>query len=220
MIPLVATRPSGYFTGPSHRTRIRGLQYVVGRSPLDARIDDPARPAEWLGHPESGWFAVAPAGYGPAASDRCVGPGRTLERRQRPDWHLSSGRYGSRPASRDVPCDAGCEGRVFGGRSRLRAGRDDRALREFDPLTTGDAAATVSATSGSASSPAPVAAESTGHVAPPSSPSNAPAPHESLPALLRDRLRWLNEYDAAALALQKATHPEPSPEQQASDAKD
>ena len=52
-----------------------------------------------------------------------------------------------------------------------------------------------------------------------SSTSSDPAVKKSLPALLQDRLRWLNEYDAARLALQKATHPEPSPEQQAAEAK-
>ena len=45
-------------------------------------------------------------------------------------------------------------------------------------------------------------------------------PRKSLPALLQERLRWLNEYDAACVALQKATHPDPSPAQQAAEARE
>jgi hypothetical protein len=41
----------------------------------------------------------------------------------------------------------------------------------------------------------------------------------SVPALLHERLRWLAEYDAACAALQKATHPEPSPSQQLEEAR-
>jgi potassium efflux system protein len=56
------------------------------------------------------------------------------------------------------------------------------------------------------------------------SPSGAASPtptagDRALHPVLQDRLRWLDEYDKAAKELKKAKHPEPSPEQQASDGK-
>jgi hypothetical protein len=72
------------------------------------------------------------------------------------------------------------------------------------------------ATAGTASAPsasAAAAAEVPTTAAPSSDHSK-----KSLPALLQDRLRWLNEFEAANVALQKATHPEPSPAQQAAEA--
>lgn len=93
-------------------------------------------------------------------------------------------------------------------------------LKEFDPITGTDG--TTSA--GTAASTSPTASSSQGPASggqPTSlnSGSSHASPGKLLPALLQDRLRLLNDYDAAALALQKATHPEPSPEQQAAEAK-
>ena len=65
----------------------------------------------------------------------------------------------------------------------------------------------------------PPASDTASRATAPSSLASDPAAKKPLPALLQDRLRWLNEYEAASLALQKATHPEPSPEQQAAEAK-
>lgn len=42
----------------------------------------------------------------------------------------------------------------------------------------------------------------------------------SLPDLLRDRLRWLKEYENASVALQKVNHPDPNPTQEAAEAKE
>jgi len=44
-------------------------------------------------------------------------------------------------------------------------------------------------------------------------------PNKSLHELLAERLRWLEEFEKATEALQKATNPQPSPETQRSDAK-
>jgi len=52
------------------------------------------------------------------------------------------------------------------------------------------------------------------------SPSSDPNKGKPLPDLLRDRLRWLKEYDNASVALQKATHPEPSPTQEVAELKE
>jgi hypothetical protein len=52
------------------------------------------------------------------------------------------------------------------------------------------------------------------------SPSSDPTGRKSLPDLLRDRLRWLKEYENLSVALQKATHPQPSPTQEAAEAKE
>jgi small-conductance mechanosensitive channel len=73
---------------------------------------------------------------------------------------------------------------------------------------TASASASGSMTSGSAGRAATVSASS-----------SDPSVKKPLPALLQDRLHWLNEYDATSLALQKATYPDPTPEQQASEAK-
>ena len=93
-------------------------------------------------------------------------------------------------------------------------------LKEHDLTTTTDATMPIGSTSSISSSasvsPAPYSA---GRSAPVSSPSADPGAKKPLPVLLQERLRWLNEYDASAIALQKATHPEPSPQQQASEAK-
>ncbi|HKI21324.1 MAG TPA: hypothetical protein VKA15_25745, partial [Isosphaeraceae bacterium] len=56
---------------------------------------------------------------------------------------------------------------------------------------------------GSASRPAPI----------------DPAVSKSIPELLHDRLRLLEEHDRICAALHQATHPEPSPERQAAEAK-
>ncbi len=93
-------------------------------------------------------------------------------------------------------------------------------LKEHD-LTTGTDATTPigSAITNSASTSVPAASHSSGRAAAPLFSPSDPAVKKPLPALLQDRLRWLNEYEATSLALQKATHPEPSPQQQASEAK-
>ena len=92
-------------------------------------------------------------------------------------------------------------------------------LKEFDTLTgTGGPAHTGPA--GSSSSSLPVtAAHPSGPASPTTKASNSAASDKLVPTLLQDRLRWLDDFDATALALRKSTNPEPSPERQASEAK-
>ncbi len=93
-------------------------------------------------------------------------------------------------------------------------------LKEFDPVMASEATTLAgSAGSGSPSASISPAVESPGRSTPLTSAASRPTPDKFLTTLLQDRLRWLNEYDTTALALQKATHPEPSPEQQAADAR-
>jgi hypothetical protein len=106
----------------------------------------------------------------------------------------------------------------------LRAETVER-LRVFEPTVTTDAVPSTESsrprTTAGPISPA-VATPSTnslGAAALPS-PSSDPTSAKPLPDLLRDRLRWLKEYENASLALQKATHPEPSPAQEAAEAKE
>ena len=91
----------------------------------------------------------------------------------------------------------------------VRAETLDR-LKEFDPIP---------AISGSASASISTAPDSAGRAKPLTAAASLSTPDKVLSTLLHDRLRWLNEYDATALALNKATHPEPTPEQQAAEAK-
>jgi small-conductance mechanosensitive channel len=92
--------------------------------------------------------------------------------------------------------------------SAARAETLDR-LKEFESVVS---------SSGSATAPNSAAPENNGR-ATTTSASSPPTSDKTLSALLHDRLRWLNEYDATVLALQKATRPEPTPEQQATEAK-
>ena len=90
-------------------------------------------------------------------------------------------------------------------------------LKEYTPVTTtgtespNGSSASVSASS--SSSPAALVSTRLG----PSS--NGPALNEPLPVLLENRLRLLQEYDTAQLDLRKAIYPDPSPEQEAADAR-
>jgi small-conductance mechanosensitive channel len=93
-------------------------------------------------------------------------------------------------------------------------------LKEHDLTTRTDATTPIgSAHIVSPSASVSGASDNAGRAAAPLFSPSDPAAKKPLPALLQDRLRWLNEYDATSLALQKATHPEPSPQQQAGEAK-
>ncbi len=102
-------------------------------------------------------------------------------------------------------------------------------LKAYEPGPTSDAPATppVKPAAASTTIPALPAATSGGTAATTTAAATSPtAAHssntshkKSVPELLQDRLHWLNEHEAATLALQKATHPDPSPEQQAAEAK-
>jgi len=72
---------------------------------------------------------------------------------------------------------------------------------------------------GSAVGPAPTRPDGAAGSAVRAAAATDSAVHKPIPALLRDRLHWLEEYDTAFAALQQATHPEPSPESQAGEAK-
>ncbi len=101
----------------------------------------------------------------------------------------------------------------------LRAETLER-LKAYEPTATSEAAITASSPRPGAGTAAPAApAANASGAATVLSPSSDPTSKKSLPALLHDRLRWLNEYDAASLALETALHPHPTPEQQAADAR-
>jgi potassium efflux system protein len=97
-------------------------------------------------------------------------------------------------------------------------------LKLFEPATTTDGnAATRSVKPELASTPVSKSVSSPSSTAPgsaaPSSASIGHAAPDPLAALLQDRLRWLSEYEEITRALQKATYPQPSPEQQAAESK-
>ena len=106
----------------------------------------------------------------------------------------------------------------------LRAETLER-LKVFEPRVTGDAVPSTSTPRPSAvggpNLPA-AAAPATNALGAPALPAIAsdPTGARPLPELLRDRLRWLTEYENASAALQKATHPEPSPAQETAEAKE
>jgi hypothetical protein len=92
-------------------------------------------------------------------------------------------------------------------------------LKAYEPATTTDTARTPgSQTTNAQSTSSSPLATGAGGAAAGLSPASTATSKKSLPSLLQERLRWLNEYDAAWAALQKATHPEPSPTQQLADA--
>jgi potassium efflux system protein len=89
-------------------------------------------------------------------------------------------------------------------------------LKAADPTAAASAATAPPRATGSQATGAPVTAPDATPLTPASIDRVLKKP---LPGLLADRLRWLDEFEAASTALQKATHPEPSPEQQAAEAK-
>ena len=106
----------------------------------------------------------------------------------------------------------------------LRAETLER-LKVFEPRVTGD---TVRSTDtprpsavGGPNLPA-AAAPSTNALGAAALPALASDPTGAtpLPELLRDRLRWLTEFENESVALQKALHPEPSPAEEAAEAKE
>ncbi len=98
----------------------------------------------------------------------------------------------------------------------LRAETLER-LRAYEPTAT-TSQGPAKASSASALPAAPLAGAP--ETASSASPSSDHGTKKSQPALLQERLRLLNEYDAGCVALQKALHPDPSPAQQAAEARE
>jgi hypothetical protein len=139
---------------------------------------------------------------------------------QRGDFSASPGPY---PAAAAVPRNS-TVGPSDIDAAALRVETLER-LKVFEPTITTDALPSSEAMRPiTAYGPIPPAAQTRstnaiGTAAPPS-PSIDPTEIKSLPDLLRDRLRWLNEHENASVALQKATHPDPSPAQEAAEVKE
>jgi hypothetical protein len=145
-------------------------------------------------------------------------------RGQEPDTRGDSSR--SQPPSTTAPTVSrnSVVGPLDADAAALRAETLER-LKVFEPTVTTDTVSSTEPTRpNTAAGPiSPAAATPSTHsfgAAAVTSPSSDPTGSKSLPDLLRDRLRWLKEYESASVALQKAVHPEPSPAQEAAEAKE
>ena len=91
-------------------------------------------------------------------------------------------------------------------------------LKVYQPTISTGASVPPSASASTAPAIAAPAAGAAGAAAL-ASPLSDSGTKKTLPMLLQDRVRLLNEYEAATIALQKTTHPDPSPDQEAAEAR-